>query len=428
MNDSFLTLSSQTSKLYREESKRHSLVKPLAKDIERVKSIQRASCKVYEALGQSCSKHFEHRTHFCLEAKTTGSPENPQIQFNVAFARAALRRGASSYDPVFFIIESIVYDAPSIITPQNSVRDAIVTKKLKRSLETDTASPVKKVNKSVKFQEIECSSLYHEFKPSNYQGLKDLCMHANFCDRLRECMQQSSNAGCCLGFLGDTVPYKHLIYFPEKKTRRPALSLQEIISISSRQEPSRRLSMYERLHLARSLATAVLQYHATPWLKGPWRCKDIYFFDAEERLFLQEKPSPISEPHIDVQITKSNSTSSGMNSGPTEHLAPNIILFNLAVMLIELAYTASLQNLLTPKELSYRDSQYTEFLAARRLGEVVTREMGPKYGQVVKKCLGCHFASGTDLNSPELQAEYHRDVVKELEGLEEDFASLKINQ
>ena len=402
------------------------MIKPLARDIEKVRSVQRASREIHEALGRSCSKHSEHRTHFCLEAKTRGSVEHPQIQFRVAFSRATVRGTRDPCDPVFFIIESFVHHDTGTTIQESQSRPLPVVSKLKRALDSNETVQPKKIKKAVKFQMTGCSDLPHQLPAGEIETLKDLCMNSNFCDRLRECMQQSCDGLRYLGTLGDTNPYRHLVYFPEKKTQRPALSLQEVISITSRRDPSTRLSMYERLHLARSLATAVLQYHATPWLRRPWRCKDIYFFGAEERLLPQQSPSPISEPHIDVSITNSNIVLPISVGKSADHLAPNVILFNLGVMLIELAYTATLRNLLTEKEQSYRDSHYTEFLAARRLGEVVAREMGPKYSKIVQKCLGCHFASGADLNSPELQAEYHRDVVQELEKLDEDFASLKI--
>ena len=327
----------------------------------------------------------------------------------------------------FFIIESVIHDDLPENIPKSRDGATAITNKLKRTLENHDTVPTKKIKKAVKFQGMDCPGLSHQLVVGEIQLLNNLCSNSNFCDRLRECMRLPSNGLRYLGTLGDTNPNKYLVYFPEKKTQRPALSLQDIISTFSRQSPSRRFSMCERLYLARSLATAVLQYHATPWLKSPWRCKDIYFFGVERKSLLGQSPGPISEPHIDVPITKAEATLPTTLDRFANHPAPNIILFNLGVMLIELAYTATLRNLLTEKEQSHRDSQYTEFLAARKLGEVVAREMGPMYSRVVRKCLGCHFASGADLNSSELQAEYHRDVVKELEKLEEDFASLKIH-
>ena len=396
---------------------------PLARDIEKVKSIQKASCKVYDALCHSCSKHSEHRTHFCLETQTRGSPESLQVQFKVAFARTARREAPSTCGPIFFIIESISLsnDKPSI---QAQKINASVLNSLKRSSSGDCIIPAKKT-RTVRFHE-ECTEESNNSMLA-LKSLKNLGLHQNFCDRIREFLQHSSAGLQCMGTLGEADSYRHLVYIPEKKKRCPALSLQEIITISSRQGPSVRLTLYERVHLARSLATAVLQYHATPWLRSPWRSEDILFFGAQERLLLEESLTPISEPHIDVPVGRSKANLLEPIGASTQHLASNVLLFNLGVMLIELAYMATLRNLLNKQEQSSKDSRYTEFFAARRLGEVVSREMGTKYARIVQKCVECHFASGSNLGSSELQAEYYRDVVKELEGLEDEFVSLNIN-
>ena len=322
-------------------------------------------------------------------------------------------------------MESVGSSEPREKSPSTKEENAGVVNALKRGLGDQDASLAKKIKRSVRFEKIAYGGFCH-MPPGELENLKDLCMSQKFCDCLRQCLRRSSGGLQYIETLGNTtIPYKHFVHFPETRKRRPALSLQEIITMSSRQGPGSRLFLEERLHLARSLAMAVIQYHATPWLRNPWRCKDIYFFDAEERIILQRSTAPISEPHIDVPIKKTPLVS--VAPGPSEHLAPNIILFNLGIMLIELAFAATLQNLLNQKELSYRDTQYAEFFAARRLSGVVSREMGPRYSKIVQKCLGCHFASGTDLNNSELQAEYYRDVVKELEKLEEDFASMKIS-
>lgn len=424
LNNSFLTLSDQTSKLHEHEIKNHSLAKPFAKDIAKVKFIQQASCRVYEALGRSCSKHSEHRTQFCLEAKSIGSPESPQVQFRVAFARVASREAAGVCDPIFFTIESCITESAAATPVESSVS---TINKLKRNLASETAGSAKKI-KSLTFESVECSHLCYQLPAADLQDLKDLCSNQNFCDRLRDCLQQCPEGLQYMGTLGSTDPYRHLVYLPEKKkVHRPMLSLKDIITMSSRQGLSVRLSIYERLHLAHSLAMAVLQYYATPWLSGPLRCEDIFFYDVEERLLPQRSSNSISEPHIDAHIVHPNPTLSIPTTGVIEHLAPNILLFNLGIMLIELAYMTTFRDLLSLKELSYRDSQYTEFLAARRLGILVSRELGSKYGKIVQKCLGCHFAAGPDLSSSELQAEYYRDVVKELEGIEDDLASLKMD-
>ena len=52
--------------------------------------------------------------------------------------------------------------------------------------------------------------------------------------------------------------------------------------------------------------------------------------------------------------------------------------------------------------------------------------MGPKYGRIVEKCLGCHFVAGYDLDNTDLQAEYYKDVGQGLKELEQDFRAMNL--
>lgn len=50
--------------------------------------------------------------------------------------------------------------------------------------------------------------------------------------------------------------------------------------------------------------------------------------------------------------------------------------------------------------------------------------MGIPYAKVVKKLIQCDFGCGNDLNKPELQASYYKDVVCELDELEQGLQTL----
>lgn len=52
--------------------------------------------------------------------------------------------------------------------------------------------------------------------------------------------------------------------------------------------------------------------------------------------------------------------------------------------------------------------------------------LGRTYANIVKKCLACDFGHGDDLGDPALQAIFYRDVVCELERLEEGFSKLQL--
>ena len=443
LNDDFRILSSQTSRLEarRQVHKAQAQSQKLGRDVEKFRTIQKASRKVYEALGRSCTKHVEHVTHFCLDAVSTGDEATSRIQFRVAFANLAVDGEGAS----FFLIESILNECPQLrantlsfidsmqrkvseCPPYARPQDKEKTLKLLKSVKRVIDNPQKcgPNKRTVRF-------FNDRAIPNSSQPLKNLCIHSNLCDQLRLCLQQSSGAYRCLGKLGQSDSYEFLIYLPPPLPRTPAAkraatSLEQVISTLSRHGPLGRLSQYERLHLARSLATAALQYHATPWLQNTWRSGDILFFDIDEKSLGHDPPSSLSAPHVDVKVKGPDSTLARVSNFPPEQLAPNPLLFGLGILLLEIAYMATLQSLLQPQEVSRSDNRYAEFFGARRLAGIVGREMGSRYGKITQKCLGCHFAAGCDLNDPELQTEFYKDVVKELENLEDELRGLHLGR
>ena len=423
LNGDFRTLSSQTSELH-ERNSTYQAPKRCSKDIARVRSIQQASCGVYKALSESCSKHTEHRIYFGLEAATGRKSQASQISFQIAFTRPAIETH-NPKDLIFVLIESLTYEANVQGTVHCSGKVTDIDGSLKRAIESETEVPRKKVKKSVTFS---CSAPVGYPQPKNdiFHNLKNLCTNRNFCDQLRMCLQQTSG-DCYLGTLDDLEYHKHLVYFPRRRRSCRPASLQEIILKMSRQGPQIRLSQFERCSLARSLATSVLQYYSTPWLTAPLRSQDILFFDVVEGSQKDnERKAPLLEPHINVEVKQSNSTVPALSELDPGSLAPNAILYHLGVLLIEIAFIADFAELLDPEESSRRD-RCTDFFAAKKLATSVSSEMGAKYQRIVQKCLGCHFAAGYDLNDSVLQAEYYTDVVLELEGLEKRLQAFQLS-
>lgn len=228
----------------------------------------------------------------------------------------------------------------------------------------------------------------------------------------------------------------HRVYAPPSdwchRSRQKA-SLSELISAS--RNPVGSLSTYEKLHLAKVLAVAVLQYHSTPWLNLAWRSADIFFFDAEGHAEAP-KAMNLSSPHINVRVRDLEQTRDPSNawqplhrtpSFPAASLAPNAFLFSLGVLLLELAYSSSLQSLQQSCDLEGgRETRYTEFFVAKRLASTTVREMGSTYSRIVKRLLNCDFGCGDDLSDPELQGAFHGDVVCELARLEQGFRDLQL--
>jgi len=179
---------------------------------------------------------------------------------------------------------------------------------------------------------------------------------------------------------------------------------------------------YESLQLARQLATAVLQFHTTPLLKSSWRSDDVVFFGLSENDL--HKRLTIMSPHLNVQV-KDDSEGQPLTRTTSNHcswsgLAGNPYLFGLGVILIELAYQVPFRSLRNEEDLvNGVEDEYTDFRTAERISVQIGNGLGRTYGRIVRRCLFCNFGEDTrDLGDPTLQAAFHRDVLCELEDLE----------
>ena len=90
-------------------------------------------------------------------------------------------------------------------------------------------------------------------------------------------------------------------------------------------------------------------------------------------------------------------------------------------MLLELAYQAPLMTLQEPVDVDIHESQNTDYYTADRLTHDSATILGPRYAEVVRKCIQCDFGHGHDLGKTKLQEGFHQDVICELEELEDRF-------
>jgi hypothetical protein len=177
------------------------------------------------------------------------------------------------------------------------------------------------------------------------------------------------------------------------------------------------IALVNRVRLAKQLTRAVLHLQATAWLQDSWHSQKI--------LVTPESPAdcgPSSGPTLNTYMT---ATVSGLqDSQPASNIAPNPLvvrnrlLFSLGIVLLELAFQKSIDELataqdqieVTPEDIQYRTSD--------RLSKRLSQVMGPCYAEVVRKCINCDFAQGYDLTQDKLQEAFYRTVVCVLDKLE----------
>ena len=430
LNDDFRTLSSQIAEPLRAADVSRGSAHHITKEVEICRTIGKASGQVYKALGKACTKHSEHLAHFNLkvEHEPCRGAMVPELKFNMAFTHVTLA-GLCQVEPVWFVVDSIIEDAEMRDHTANLPKLEQLTGSLKRqaSSSQDCAKPRSK--KRVHFQSSTPIASNSDLSSPLSSALTVPCIRRDFCDYLRKCVNQvSCKPDDLKAYLETTDGCKHIVYLSPTtvaRTNTKAVSLQQYISSMSRHKESYAFPTYERLRLAKALATAVLQYHGTPWLQGSWRSPDVMFFDHRSDIKNDESTN-LSTPHLNVKVRGPDGQNPQTTCDPPS-LAPNSLLFGLGVMLLEIAHSATLKSLQQPSDLvNGMENGFNEFFTAKRLSNSVGRALGTPYGKIVKKLLHCDFGCGDDLNEPELQASYYRDVVCELDRLEQGFRNLQL--
>lgn len=258
----------------------------------------------------------------------------------------------------------------------------------------------------------------------------NLCKHGNFCNQLKDCSRQPLvRQDRCIGLLEETGKYRHLVYLPQvspvpQQTR--TISLATYFRTARNQDSSDGLALDERIGLAKLLSTAVLQFHATSWLGGRWRSEDVLFFYFDPSTRGVKGIKSLNAPFINVSVKGINGPLSRVSTFPTRSFVQNPLLFDLGVMLLELAFQAPLRQLQKPGDLNNgQEDMHTEFFTAKRLCRS-SMQLGLRYREVARKCIHCDFGRGDDLNKPELQEAFYREIICELDKLEGEFRRLQL--
>jgi hypothetical protein len=404
-------------------------------EIERFTRINQTAENLYRALGQACTKHTDHQAHLSLETVHSNAA---QILFTIAFSRLNLasppEQANMSTKSAWLTVESSLSgrieatnDAASLATTQKSLKRVLNEEHVRKQPQHDR----KPAKRSVRFLEHPGNNDAGQFKPATPPDpppaeLENLCAASNFCDRLQKFISKAEPSTRAIGFLHLPGDSKHLVYIDAKAqlvmqglapstltTLCNALRKQRLDGMSG-------LSLTSRIGVARQLATAVLQFQSTQWLGNSWGSQRILLSHAGTG----DEDDIGSQVFISAQIDGPNGSLVRAQSLPSPIVVRNQLLFNLGVLLLELAFQKPLAEMIKETDMNSAHAGNTEFLTADRLSRQVSPHMGPRYAEVVKKCIHCYFASGNDLKQSKLQAEFHQDVICELEKLEQTVKGL----
>lgn len=405
------------------------------KEIGRFSRINKTAENLYQALGQACTKHTDHQAHLSLETVHSNSA---QIRFTIAFSQLSLASTPEltnmSSKSAWLTVESSISGRVEAATDVESL--VKTQKSLKRALQeehpqTQVQKGCRAAKRSVRFQ--EPASPQHALqqkeasKPDSSSSLENLCTGSNFCDRVQKFISRAQPSNKAIGFLHMSGDSKHLIYVDSKSQlimqSQTSPSLRNLYTALKEQqmEQSPGLSMSSRVGLARQFATAVLQFQSTPWLRDTWGSRKVLIRQSSDD---EEEDNRGSQAFISAQIDGPNCSIVRAQSLPSPVVVRNQLLFSLGVMLLELAFQKPLVEMIKESDMNSAHPGNTEYLTADRLSRQVGAHMGPRYAEVVRKCIHCYFASGNDLKQSKLQAEFYQDVVCELEILERRVQTL----
>ncbi|KAL3468895.1 hypothetical protein BJX99DRAFT_242540 [Aspergillus californicus] len=390
--------------------------KAAIREIEHFRIVQQAASSLYDALGKSCSEHSLHNVHLSLQPRLNGT--STQVAFSVSFS------GLYAPDSTWIDVESVIKSTES--NTEVSSQSYLITEPStnKRSYAEDSTTQAKR--KRVRFRSMPDSILPSVVSPN----VPDLFLQQNFCTVVqRQLNEQLPLCNSCIGVLGGSMSCKHLVYISQHAYKEAkSSSLSDLISHSKRNS-AKALGLYDRVRLAKYLATAVLYYHTTPWLSGAWRSEDVRFFvkgdgDSDSHIL----PSPETLPYISCCVRASmGAPNPHPSSSDCDLIVRNPVIFSLGVMLLELAYQAQFNDLKNEIDLAQGSLPFANYFAAKRLAEDVNVHISANFKKIVKKCIDCDFGHDSNFQSSALQDAFHEQVIGGLDEIERKLHRLQLD-
>jgi hypothetical protein len=162
-----------------------------------------------------------------------------------------------------------------------------------------------------------------------------------------------------------------------------------------------------RLHLAVTLASSVLQLHETPWLNDNWGKDDILFIKRAGKTIYEH-------PFVSQRFDPTRQSSTRTTPSSMSRIIRNQTLYALGISLIELWYGKPLSILYQAEDQAETD-QMTEWNTADRLVEELYNEAGGKYSDAVRRCIRCDFdRRASSLQDAAFQRAVYQGVVAQL--------------
>ncbi len=227
-----------------------------------------------------------------------------------------------------------------------------------------------------------------------------------------------------IGFLIDEIlgQHRHNVYLLDEELRQGVgpKSLEYLLQVSKQRGPGFTLSRRNRLYIAVTLASSVLQLGGTSWLKRQWTSGDILFLPLEDHK-ISTPNIDFKHPYVSSKVSLEDANTALVADASQNKIAnriPSEVLFVLGITLTELSFGQNIYAMRTEHDMD-KTEMITNFNTASRLIEYVYEESGRRYGDVVRRCLKCP----PDVRDPSIDNEDFQKAVFELifTPLKEDF-------
>ena len=254
------------------------------------------------------------------------------------------------------------------------------------------------------------------------QDIKDLVHISNICHTLQNSIARTAYSHQCLGILCDEGHQPLGIYLAGSSTAVPKqcriVSLAELLERNAHRPEhlqiasgARTIYKGDRLRIALTVASSVLQLYKTPWLRKDWNKHDILIDESGDTYGDQAYVSGAFS-------TAATARQEGQRQMMYD-LVRNETLFSLGILLIELCLGQSFESLRSPEDpLNAQKTPdiFTDWSAANRLLGSVYGEAGARYGDATRRCIRCEFDEReTTLDNENLRQKFYDGVIIPLE-------------
>jgi len=241
----------------------------------------------------------------------------------------------------------------------------------------------------------------------NLQPIQDLCSAIS--------TLQKPQRDVCFSLLANEIAkqkYGVLLITPTKQLP-PDTDTWSVSSLGAiLQDP--KFAQQDRLKLAITLASSVLQLHETPWLEDNWGKENIFFINRPGKTHYDQ---PFVSQHFNT--TTQNATPAVPNQ--MSCIIRNQTLYALGVALIELWYRKPIDELYQDADGPQNTGNdildlLTEFETADRLAKALLSEAGARYSDAVRRCIRCDFDQrASSLEDAGFQKAVYQGVVAPLQ-------------